>query len=49
MEGTMDKQLAHVTFDRHNEWNHELWAPTLGGEMQTAWAEFIAALGALRL
>ena len=40
----MDKQLAHITFEREKEWNHLKWVPTLEKEMREAWAKFIDAL-----
>ncbi len=43
-QGEMDKQLAHITFEREKEWNHLKWVPTLEAEMRTAWAKFLAAV-----
>jgi hypothetical protein len=40
----MDKQLAHITFEREKEWNHLKWVPTLEAEMRTAWAAFLTAV-----
>jgi hypothetical protein len=40
----MDKQLAHITFEREKEWNHLKWVPTLESEMRTAWAAFLAVV-----
>ena len=37
----MDKQLAHITFEREKEWNHLKWVPTLESEMRTSWAKFL--------
>jgi hypothetical protein len=42
----IDKQLAHITFERDKEWNHEKWAPPLELEMRTAWADFLAVVEA---
>jgi hypothetical protein len=43
-QATMDKQLAHITFEREKEWNHLKWVPTLESEMRTAWAAFLAVV-----
>jgi len=43
----MDKQLAHITFEREKEWNHLKWVPPLGSEMRTAWAAFLAVVDPL--
>lgn len=40
----MDKQLAHITFEREKEWKHLDWVPKLEREMRTAWAEFLTAV-----
>jgi len=40
----MDKQLAHITFEREKEWNHLKCVPSLESEMRTAWAEFLGAV-----
>jgi hypothetical protein len=40
----MDKQLAHITFEREREWDHRKWVPKLENEMRTAWAEFLKAV-----
>jgi len=40
----MDKQLAHITFDREKEWDHTKWVPMLENEMRAAWAEFLKAV-----
>lgn len=40
----MDKQLAHITFERDKEWNHTKWVPRLENEMRRAWAEFLKAV-----
>jgi hypothetical protein len=40
----MDKQLAHISFDREKEWDHMKWVLRLEGEMRTAWADFLAAV-----
>jgi hypothetical protein len=40
----MDKQLAHVTFERDKEWNHTLWVPTLVSEVRAAWSAFLSAV-----
>lgn len=40
----MDKQLAHISFERESEWDHRIWLPRLEGEMRTAWAAFLLAL-----
>jgi hypothetical protein len=43
-QAEMDKQLAHITFERDKEWNHLKWVPTLESEMRTAWGEFLAVV-----
>jgi hypothetical protein len=43
-QAEMDKQLAHITFEREKEWNHLRWVPTLESEMRTAWAAFLAVV-----
>jgi hypothetical protein len=43
-QAEMDKQLAHITFEREKEWNHLRWVPTLEAEMRTAWADFLDAI-----
>ena len=43
-QAEMDKQLAHITFERDKEWNHLKWVPTLEAEMRTAWAAFLDAV-----
>lgn len=43
-QAEMDKQLAHITFERGKEWNHLKWVPTLESEMRTAWASFLASV-----
>ena len=43
-QGEMDKQLAHITFERQKEWNHLTWVPTLESEMRLAWAAFLKAV-----
>lgn len=40
----MDKQLAHITFERDKEWNHTVWVPKLESEMRAAWAAFLKAV-----
>jgi hypothetical protein len=45
-QAEMDKQLAHITFEREKEWNHLKWVPTLESEMRTAWAKFLDAIDA---
>lgn len=40
----MDKQLAHITFERGKEWKHQKWVPTLESEMRTAWANFLSVV-----
>jgi hypothetical protein len=42
-QAEMDKQLAHIRFEREKEWNHIRWVPTLESEMRTAWAAFLAS------
>lgn len=43
-QAEMDKQLAHITFEREKEWNHLKRVPTLESEMRTAWAAFLDAV-----
>jgi hypothetical protein len=43
-QAEMDKQLAHITFEREKEWNHLKWVTKLESEMRTAWAEFLAVV-----
>ena len=43
-QAEMDKQLAHISFEREKEWNHLKWVPTLESEMRTAWAKFLAVV-----
>jgi hypothetical protein len=43
-QAEMDKQLAHITFEREKEWNHLKWVPTLESEMRTAWAKVLDAV-----
>lgn len=43
-QAEMDKQLAHITFEREKEWNHLKWVPKLEREMRTTWAEFLAVV-----
>jgi len=40
-QNEMDKQLAHITFEREKEWDHTKWVPKLETEMRRAWAEFL--------
>jgi hypothetical protein len=40
----MDKQLAHITFERDKEWDHMRWVPTLESEIRTAWSAFLNAV-----
>ena len=40
----MDKQLAHITFEREKKWEHWKWVPKLEAEMRTAWSAFLAAI-----
>jgi hypothetical protein len=37
----MDKQLAHISFEREKEWDHTKWVPRLENEMRSAWADFL--------
>jgi hypothetical protein len=39
-QAVMDKQLAHITFQRGKEWAHGKWVPQLEGEMRIAWDKF---------
>jgi hypothetical protein len=41
---TMNRQLAHLSFDREKEWIHYKWVPTLEREMRVAWAKFLQAV-----
>lgn len=41
---TMDKQLAHITFERDREWNHSLVVPKLESEVRAAWTAFLSAI-----
>jgi hypothetical protein len=43
-QAEMDKQLAHITFEREKEWNHLKWVRRLEREMRTAWSEFLASV-----
>ena len=43
-QAEMDKQLAHITFEREKEWNHLKWVPALKSETRIAWAEFLAVV-----
>jgi hypothetical protein len=43
-QAEMDKQLAHIAFEREKEWNHLKWVPTLESEMRLAWAAFLSAV-----
>jgi hypothetical protein len=36
----MDKQLAHITFEREKTWEHLKWVPRLESDMRTAWTAF---------
>lgn len=45
-QAEMDKQLAHISFQREKEWCHRKWVPKLEREMRIAWAEFLAAVEA---
>ena len=40
----MDKQLAHITFERDEEWVHWRWVPPLEEEMKLAWAQFLRSV-----
>ena len=40
----MNKQLAHITFERDKVWNHTLWVPKLETEMRAAWTTFLTAV-----
>jgi hypothetical protein len=40
----MDKQLAHLSFERRKEWNHLNCVPALESEMRTAWAKFLSVV-----
>ena len=43
-QAAMDKQLAHISFDREKGWNHMQWVPRLESEMRSAWADFLLAV-----
>jgi hypothetical protein len=36
----MDKQLAHLSYDRDKVWVHYHWVPILESEFRQAWAKF---------
>jgi len=40
----MNKQLAHLSYDRDKEWDHTKWVRKLRQEFQTAWTGFTAAI-----
>jgi hypothetical protein len=40
----MNKQLAHISYTRDKEWNHDIWVPQLRREFETAWWKFRAAV-----
>jgi hypothetical protein len=40
----MNKQLAHITYDRDKEWVHWKWVPQLENELRTAWSKFLGAI-----
>ena len=40
-QAEMDKQLAHITFEREKKWEHWKWVPRLESEIRTAWAAFL--------
>lgn len=45
-QDVMDKQLAHITFERQKVWDHGQWVPILENEMRTAWSKFLAEVKA---
>ena len=40
----MNKQLAHIAYDRTKEWNHVEWVPKLREEFRKAWGDFRKAV-----
>lgn len=42
--GAMDKQLAHLSYERDKAWVHYKWVPTLEKEFRTTWAKFRRAV-----
>ncbi len=40
----MNKQLAHLSYQRDKEWDHTVWIPQLLPEFITAWEEFMNAV-----
>ena len=40
----MNRQLAHLSFDRDEEWVHFNWVPKLESEFRAAWTAFMQAL-----
>jgi hypothetical protein len=41
---TMDKQLAHLSYEREKLWDHRQWVPTLEEEFRNAWRLFLQAI-----
>ena len=39
-----NRQIAHVSYEREKEWNHELWVPALEEEFRAAWGLFLQAI-----
>lgn len=40
----MNKQLAHLSYDREKEWDHTKWVRRLRQEFKAAWTEFVSAV-----
>ncbi len=40
----MNRQLAHLSYDRDKEWVHDEWVPALEREFRVAWLAFLDAV-----
>ena len=40
----MDRQLAHLSYEREKSWDHRKWVPKLEKEFREAWALFLQAV-----
>jgi hypothetical protein len=41
---SMNRQIAHLSYDREKEWVHYNWVPKLEREFRIAWQEFLCAV-----
>ena len=40
----MDKQLAHLSYERDKAWMHYKWVPTLENDFRETWTKFRRAV-----